>query len=212
MNPWDRRQEETTRAFEAFQVYLELGPRRSIRAVANRGQEPSARPFRLPTLFDWSSKHAWPERAKAYDDHVATLRAKAFFGQNEDAAIRMGERAERIGEIGVLLSEEVMRRLEEDPEVIRELPFSELLEAQARASRAYPRLVQTERLSRGMSTERVEEATDRFDQMTDAELDAHLAEVDAYLVGVDDGRHGNGESVERMEGGEEAPGGLEENG
>lgn len=152
MNPWDRREQETTRAFEAFQVYLELGPRRSIRAVADRGQKPSGRPFRLPTLFDWSSKHAWPERAKAYHDHVATLRTKAFFGENAQAAIRMGRRAERIGHVGVLLSEEVLRRIEEDPKVLREMSLSELLEAQARASRAYPRLVQTERLARGIST------------------------------------------------------------
>lgn len=183
MNPWDRRKEETTRAFEAFQVYLELGPRRSIRAVANRGQEPSARPFRLPTLFEWSSKHAWPERAKAYDDHVATLRAKAFFGENEQAAIRMGERAERIGDVGGLLSEEVLRRIDEDPKVLQKMTLSELLEAQARASRTYPRLVQIERLSRGMATDRVEETTDRFSRMSDDELAA-------YLTGVDDGRPG----------------------
>jgi hypothetical protein len=61
------------------------------------------------------------------------------------------------------------------------MPLSELLDAQARASRAYPRLVQTERLSRGMSTERPEQAGDRLSHLSDDELAA-------YLVGVDDGR------------------------
>ena len=36
MKPWERQERESDKAFAAFRVYLEMGPKRSLRAVAQK--------------------------------------------------------------------------------------------------------------------------------------------------------------------------------
>lgn len=58
---WEQQEGETAKAFEAFCVYRDLGPSRSI---AKTGQ--SLGKNRV-TLEQWSSKYDWVKRATAWD-------------------------------------------------------------------------------------------------------------------------------------------------
>lgn len=60
-HPWDRRDEESEEAFEAFVLYRDMGVKRSIRAVA----QALGKSHQLMAV--WSSPNDWPNRARAYD-------------------------------------------------------------------------------------------------------------------------------------------------
>jgi hypothetical protein len=67
--PWEQQPRESARAFGAFCAYRDLGPRRSLRAAAEkfyqRSSEAVSRQFRT-----WSSTFRWVERASAWDRHL----------------------------------------------------------------------------------------------------------------------------------------------
>ena len=59
--PWERQSREGTKAWEAFQVYRDLGTDRSIRQAAEQLGK-SAK-----TLQEWSTRHAWMDRVAAWE-------------------------------------------------------------------------------------------------------------------------------------------------
>lgn len=72
---------ETTKAAQAFADYVALGPRRSLRALAelyvDRGYAKSI-PTQLATLKRWSTEHRWQDRiAQAVTDRTMDLLAEA---------------------------------------------------------------------------------------------------------------------------------------
>lgn len=65
---WDRQPGESAKAFEAFTVYRDLGPSRSIVKTGRKLGKNRV------TLEQWSSKFSWVERSAAWDgeqDRVA---------------------------------------------------------------------------------------------------------------------------------------------
>ena len=62
---WERRPGESTKAYEAFAVYLGMGPSRSIaKAVKSLGRPAGY----ARTCEQWSSKFEWRHRAAAFDE------------------------------------------------------------------------------------------------------------------------------------------------
>jgi hypothetical protein len=60
-DPWDILPEETSRAYEAFNAFLTLGPTRTRKGAAEvLGVSPT-------TLREWYGRHSWEDRARAYD-------------------------------------------------------------------------------------------------------------------------------------------------
>lgn len=67
MKPWDRRDTETTPAWEAFSTYRDLGHDRSIpKAIAAAGKNAG----NTRGWETWSSRHDWPARVLEWDRHV----------------------------------------------------------------------------------------------------------------------------------------------
>jgi hypothetical protein len=67
--PWEQQPGESSRAFGAFCLYRDLGPRRSLRAAAAAfyGRTAAA----LERQVDkWSRAFSWVERASAWDRHL----------------------------------------------------------------------------------------------------------------------------------------------
>ena len=59
--PWERRVKESAKAFEAFRIYRDMGPDRSLVKVSERlGKSRTI-------ITRWSSVNNWVERARAYD-------------------------------------------------------------------------------------------------------------------------------------------------
>ncbi len=80
--PWERQQGESAQAFEAFSVYLEFGPNRSIREVGRKLDKSRQQ------IGKWSSRWRWQDRIRAYDNEL--LRQK--FEAEKKVAREMRER------------------------------------------------------------------------------------------------------------------------
>lgn len=62
--PWERQQNESMQAFEAFHLYCTLRHERSINRVARELNKSHA------LIGRWSSRHDWAERTRAYDNYI----------------------------------------------------------------------------------------------------------------------------------------------
>ena len=67
--PWEQQPGESARAFGAFCVYRDLGPRRSLRASAAAFYEQTSA-ARERQVDKWSRAFRWVERAGAWDRHL----------------------------------------------------------------------------------------------------------------------------------------------
>ena len=74
---WERQSGETDKSFDAFTIFRDLGPNRTLVDVFRR-RSPDSRASasgRLPSYFvDWASKWNWKERAAAYDAHLDSVK------------------------------------------------------------------------------------------------------------------------------------------
>lgn len=62
MYPWERLKNETSKAYEAFCVYRDLGTERSITKTSQTLNK------NRTTIGEWSTKFDWVKRAAAWDD------------------------------------------------------------------------------------------------------------------------------------------------
>lgn len=84
---WLQREGETHKAYEAFEVYLNLGTERSNRATAKRiGKS-------VQLIDRWSSRHEWVKRARAWDNHNTRLFQESY----DNATVEIARRQARIG-------------------------------------------------------------------------------------------------------------------
>jgi len=73
MNLWERQPNETPKAFQAFELYLALGPARSIDA-AYRALKPQNATKTAPRHWkSWSVEFSWVKRVEAHDKYISDL-------------------------------------------------------------------------------------------------------------------------------------------
>lgn len=77
--PWVRRTSERGKAYDAFQAYLRLGPRRSIKQAAEDVG------IREDSAQELSTRHDWVARSIAYDQHLATAATDGLADQMASA-------------------------------------------------------------------------------------------------------------------------------
>jgi hypothetical protein len=96
LHPWNRQPGETSKAYEAFSLYRDLGSERSTRRV-------SEQLAKSETLIKrWSGKYDWVARAGAWDSVPAQAVAEAYSdmaqriaAQHERLATKLANRLER---------------------------------------------------------------------------------------------------------------------
>ncbi len=76
--PWERQKGEPTKAAEAFRIYRDLGPKRSLPQVAEKSQTSHANVAR------WSRRWNWVERSRAWDDEQDRVGREATLAEVED--------------------------------------------------------------------------------------------------------------------------------
>jgi len=94
---WDRLENESERAYRAFECFLSLpsGERTLLAAYRQHvGNPEAAKPS--DTWSGWSNTFAWRERAAAYDDHLASLRRGAYERVIEEEAARQAREVEKM--------------------------------------------------------------------------------------------------------------------
>lgn len=134
INPWDMQPDETTKAFEAFKVYRDMGPKRSRKAAV---EKMTGKTNTCGNFDQWSVKYHWVSRINAYDRY---LDQQATAKKVED----IREMAERHSTMAVVFLNKVVSRLQNiDP---NSLSADQLLKWFEVASKV-------ERLSRGEATE-----------------------------------------------------------
>jgi len=69
---WARQPGETSKAYAAFCVYRDMGPKRGLRETGRRYYEHKIR-TNLAQIGKWSSKWNWVARCQAWDDHQDAL-------------------------------------------------------------------------------------------------------------------------------------------
>lgn len=77
--PWNMRPDESAKAYQAFEVYRDMGADRSLESMHRSGTVAAP----LDTLKKWSARHDWQARVRAFDEAAA---AKASERALEDAA------------------------------------------------------------------------------------------------------------------------------
>ena len=93
---WDRLENESERAFRAFESFLSLpsGEKTLLGAYRRHvGNPEAAKPS--DTWSGWSNAFAWRERAAAYDDHLASVRREAYERAVEEEAARQALEVEK---------------------------------------------------------------------------------------------------------------------
>jgi hypothetical protein len=97
-NPWDKREDESSKAFHAFLCYLRQGPRRSIRETCRllckrkKGKPVS----RSGQITQWSQRHAWLARASSHDSHIAAVEFQELLEARKQAIRRHLSTASKI--------------------------------------------------------------------------------------------------------------------
>jgi hypothetical protein len=115
---WDRLENESERAYRAFECFLSLpsGERTLLGAYRwHVGNPEAAKPS--DTWSGWSNTFAWRERAAAYDDHLASVRREAYERVMEEEAEKQAREVEmargRYNELMTLGYERAVEWLEE---------------------------------------------------------------------------------------------------
>lgn len=103
VEPWERQEDEGSKAYEAFCIYRDMGIERTIRKVANVLSKSNQ------LIKRWSYTHQWVKRAGAWDaeqDRITRIQQT-----KEIQAMRKKQRktAERMQDVG----QEMLERLHE---------------------------------------------------------------------------------------------------
>lgn len=102
--PWERQPREGSAAFAAFQKFLELGPDRNWRQVA---QELDAKESRIKTLFGaWK----WKDRAIAWEDFLSEINRKREVKVLERHAARWDQRRVNLREEEFDIAEKLLSK------------------------------------------------------------------------------------------------------
>lgn len=137
--PWERREDETSRAYEAFCTYRDIGPGRSI---AKTGQLLGKN---QTTLEQWSSKYGWVKRAAAWDDEQERIERTTAQKEQLKAIKDMRKRHADLGQAMLIKAARALAKLPDDE--IKPQDISRMVDVASKL----------ERISRGDVGEVVEE-------------------------------------------------------
>ena len=89
--PWERREKESTKAYEAFCIYRDMGRERSLAKVAEKLQKSET------LMGRWSREHKWVERAAKWDDEQDRIEREIAQREQAKAIKEMRKRHADLG-------------------------------------------------------------------------------------------------------------------
>lgn len=144
---WERLPQESSKQFEAFTLYRDLGPNRSIQKVAQERTE--GRPH-TSRLKEWSFKYEWVERATAYDAHLDEIRRS---GKEDEIRELAAQNSHEIDKMNIRHALEAQLLQNKAIEKLESLNIEDMKPHDI--VKFYDTAVKIERLSRGVSTENI---------------------------------------------------------
>lgn len=179
LEPWVRQSYETDHTWEQFVHYRDQGIGRSQRKTADYF---GVSPVTISTL---ASRHDWHDRVTAYDIWQERVYQAHLLKSIRDMAERHATIAAENLDALLLPTQAVMKKLEDNPNLIDELSETsakQLIRLAVESAKVIPRMMNAERLSRGLPTEITHnrEEVEHHVRTPDA---GHLAAVVIGLVG-----------------------------
>jgi len=101
---WEQRERESAEAYEAFLVFRDAGPKRTVKGVAEAlGKSRSL-------VARWASSHDWRGRGRAWDRENRRRDEAILHQQHDDLVSRRLKRADALGRIGLAVLGHFVRR------------------------------------------------------------------------------------------------------
>lgn len=160
--PWQKREDETSKAFAAFTVYRNMGPERSLDKVRQELGRPSGYTRHLEK---WSSEHDWVERAEAYDESIIAEASQQVRDDQVSEVEEMIDRHQSLTKMVQKILAPAMRYLDslEIEEVMPQDPdLEDVLDYSNKIALALNRVIPRERESFDKPGEITEERMDRL--------------------------------------------------
>lgn len=182
--PFERRENESEEAFEAFAAYRDMGDKRSLAIVAQQLHKSKT------LMGRWSSDHEWQKRCYAYDSWCAEQRREALRAEHVERGRKQAEALDAAIKVLAEPALQVAKMIEEERMTVSdEVPAHLLLSLVERTSKVLPSLIQASRLVNGMSTANLDVHSNGTGDVAGKSND----EIDAFLLGVDEGTTQQGE-------------------
>ena len=106
--PWERQPEETTKAYEAFCVYRDMGTQRSLSKVAEKLQKSDT------LMGRWSRENDWVKRAAKWDDEQERIEREIAQREQGKAIREMRKRHADIASAMLIKSARALARIPDD--------------------------------------------------------------------------------------------------
>lgn len=106
--PWERREKESTKAYEAFCIYRDMGRERSLSKVA-------AKLEKSETLMGrWSGEHKWVDRAAKWDDEQDRIEREIAQKEQAREIREMRKRHADLAKVMLIKSAKALARIPDD--------------------------------------------------------------------------------------------------
>lgn len=105
-HPWERQPGETAKAWEAFRLYRELGPGRTLAEVARQSGKFDSQ------IARWSTANTWRDRIAALEAHLERDWLDQVQAERTQAARRQLRLAQGAQATGIRWLQDVQRRVE----------------------------------------------------------------------------------------------------
>lgn len=171
--PWEKRDEESGQAFEAFKAFLDLGVARTVSAAYRQKTGKASAKMASGQWLQWAKRFEWFQRAQEFDRYVAAIEAReeesAFAerrrqwvqrrGDLQDSAWSLAEELEK--KAREILALPVVQKLETTTveeggkKVIHTTIINPVRASLSEATRAVETADKLKRLAVGMATERI---------------------------------------------------------
>lgn len=106
--PWERRENESTKAYEAFCIYRDMGTQRSLSKVAEKLQKSET------LMGRWSGNHDWVARAAKWDDEQDRIERETLQREQAKAIRDMRKRHADIASVMLVKAARALQRIPDD--------------------------------------------------------------------------------------------------
>lgn len=106
--PWERQAEETTKAYEAFCIYRDMGRERSLSKVAERLQKSET------LMGRWSRTYDWVKRAAKWDDEQERIEREIAQKEQAKEIREMRKRHADLAKVMLIKSAKALARIPDD--------------------------------------------------------------------------------------------------
>ena len=152
-HPWDKRTAESSKAYQAFAIYRDLGVGRTLGDTALKLKKSTM------IISRWSSLFSWIKRCAEYDAYIDEIKRKTSEKELEEMTRRHVQMSTAAQQALFIPVSELLKRIKADPTTITSMTVCQLTDALERFAGRFPTLASMERQARGLPAETLQIGT-----------------------------------------------------